>query len=222
MGRPNLHAGHARQPELVQLRIKESEAVRRRQIRTAKTVCERHGCQLVINDCWRLAIEKGCDFVHPCQEDLDSADLEASRRAGVNLGFELETAFVVEPDYIALGPIYPTTLKAMKWGRRRGATASPSGNMRRQPSANGHRRACHVAVGDKLDVQKQAPAPKSVHSNGWLGSDSWRVGQDPRRFGPCRAAMDRGRSRAMPWRPMRRTSGLVALFSHSEGYPASP
>ena len=61
--------------------------------------------------------------------NLSWCNCASRRRAGVRLGFELETALVVEPDYIALGPIYPTTLKAMKWGRRRGATVSPSGNI---------------------------------------------------------------------------------------------
>ncbi|RUW01309.1 thiamine phosphate synthase, partial [Mesorhizobium sp. M1A.F.Ca.IN.022.05.2.1] len=43
--------------KLVQLRIKdESEASLRREIRASKTVCERHGCQFVLNDYWRLAI----------------------------------------------------------------------------------------------------------------------------------------------------------------------
>ncbi|RUW13341.1 thiamine phosphate synthase [Mesorhizobium sp. M1A.F.Ca.IN.020.06.1.1] len=108
--------------KLVQLRIKdESEASLRREIRASKTVCERHGCQFVLNDYWRLAIDEGCDFVHLGQEDLASADVRAMRRAGLKLGLsthdpiELETALFAEPDYVALGPIYPTTLKAMKW-----------------------------------------------------------------------------------------------------------
>ena len=84
----------------------------------------------------------------------------------MRLGFELETALVVEPDYFALGPIYPTTLKVMKWGAAGARPYLRLKTSRRQPSPNGHRRACHVAVSDKLDVQKQAPAPKSVHSNG--------------------------------------------------------
>ncbi|WP_353642660.1 thiamine phosphate synthase [Mesorhizobium sp. WSM2239] len=108
--------------KLVQLRIKDKgEALLRREIRASKTVCDRHGCQLIVNDYWRLAIEEGCDFVHLGQEDLASADVRAIRRAGVRLGLsthdkvELETAIFMEPDYVALGPIYRTTLKAMKW-----------------------------------------------------------------------------------------------------------
>lgn len=108
--------------KLVQLRIKDKdEAVLRQEVRASKTVCERHGCQLVVNDYWRIAIEEGCDFLHLGQEDLALADVGAIRRAGVRLGLsthdkvELETALFMEPDYVALGPIYRTTLKAMKW-----------------------------------------------------------------------------------------------------------
>src|SRR3546814_3312385 len=66
-------------------------------------------------------LEEGCDFVHLGQEDLDGADLAALRRAGVRLGVsthddaELERARSLEPDYLALGPVYPTILKKMKW-----------------------------------------------------------------------------------------------------------
>lgn len=108
--------------KLVQLRIKNmDEASLRREILASKTVCDRHGCQLVVNDYWRIAIEENCDFVHLGQEDLAEADVKAIRRADLRLGIsthddaELETALAANPDYIALGPIYPTTLKAMKW-----------------------------------------------------------------------------------------------------------
>ncbi|RVD57515.1 thiamine phosphate synthase [Mesorhizobium sp. M2D.F.Ca.ET.185.01.1.1] len=108
--------------KLVQLRIKDlDEASLRREVRTSKAVCDRHGCQLIVNDYWRLAIEENCDFVHLGQEDLAEADVKAIRRAGLKLGLsthddaELETALEAEPDYVALGPIYPTILKAMKW-----------------------------------------------------------------------------------------------------------
>jgi thiamine-phosphate pyrophosphorylase len=107
---------------LVQLRIKTmDEAGLRAQIRKAKALCAQHQCQFIVNDHWRLAIEEGCDFVHLGQEDLQTADLLAIRAAGVRLGLsthddiELETAMAAEPDYIALGPIYPTILKKMKW-----------------------------------------------------------------------------------------------------------
>lgn len=108
--------------KLVQLRVKDKdEAALRSEIRAAKAICARHGCQLVVNDYWRLAIDEGCDFVHLGQEDLAEADVAAIRRAGVRLGLsshdhaELEIALADRPDYVALGPIYPTLLKKMKW-----------------------------------------------------------------------------------------------------------
>jgi thiamine-phosphate pyrophosphorylase len=84
-------------------------------------LCRDAGCQLIVNDYWQVAIEEGCDFVHLGQEDLDSADLGAIRRAGMRLGIsthddaELERALACDPDYVALGPVYPTLLKKMKW-----------------------------------------------------------------------------------------------------------
>ncbi len=108
--------------KLVQLRVKDRpDAELRDEIRAAKAICDHHGCQLVVNDYWRLAIEEGCDFIHLGQEDLADADLAAIRAAGLKLGLsthdeaELETALAARPDYVALGPIYPTILKQMKW-----------------------------------------------------------------------------------------------------------
>ncbi|WP_379062835.1 thiamine phosphate synthase [Mesorhizobium sp. UC22_110] len=108
--------------KLLQLRVKDMPAeALRAEIRAARAICERHGCQLVVNDYWRLAIDEGCDFVHLGQEDLAEADVGAIRRAGLKLGLsthdhlELETALAAGPDYVALGPVYPTILKAMKW-----------------------------------------------------------------------------------------------------------
>ncbi len=107
---------------LVQLRMKGlSAAERRRQARRARQCCARHGAQLVLNDDCRLALELGIDFVHLGQEDLAGADFAALRRAGVRYGLsthdeaELERALALEPAYVALGPVYPTTLKVMKW-----------------------------------------------------------------------------------------------------------
>jgi thiamine-phosphate pyrophosphorylase len=108
--------------KLVQLRMKDLPEDRlRAEIRRAKAVCAEHGCQLIVNDYWRLAIEEGCDFVHLGQEDLATADVAAIRAAGMRLGLsthdeaELETALAAKPDYVALGPVWPTILKKMKW-----------------------------------------------------------------------------------------------------------
>ena len=108
--------------KLVQLRMKDLPEDRlRAEIRRAKAVCAEHGCQLIVNDYWRIAIEEGCDFVHLGQEDLATADVAAIRAAGMKLGLsahdeaELETALAAKPDYVALGPVWPTILKKMKW-----------------------------------------------------------------------------------------------------------
>lgn len=107
---------------LVQLRIKDqADAELRRQVREAQAICQRHGAQLVVNDYWQVAIDEGCDFVHLGQEDLLDADIAALRRAGVRIGVsthdhaELEKGLAVDPDYVALGPIWPTQLKQMPW-----------------------------------------------------------------------------------------------------------
>lgn len=106
----------------LQLRVKEAEpADVRRQISESLQVARRHGCQLIVNDYWREAIDAGADYVHLGQEDLAAADVAAIKAAGMRLGIsthsedELYTALAAEPDYVALGPIYETKLKAMKW-----------------------------------------------------------------------------------------------------------
>ena len=105
---------------LAQLRIKnQPDATIRAEIKEAKALCERHGAKLVVNDYWQQAMDAGCDFVHLGQGDLATADLCAIRRAGIKFGVsthdeaELSRALDVSPDYVALGPIYPTILKAM-------------------------------------------------------------------------------------------------------------
>lgn len=108
---------------LVQLRVKEKTPAQiRGEIDAAAAACRTAGAQLVVNDYWQAAIDAGCDYIHLGQEDLDTADLPAIRRAGLRLGVsthdeaELDRALGVDPDYIALGPIYPTILKAMRFG----------------------------------------------------------------------------------------------------------
>jgi thiamine-phosphate pyrophosphorylase len=105
---------------LVQLRIKnQPDATLRAEIEESKALCERHGAKLVVNDYWQQAIDAGCDFVHLGQGDLATADLCAIRRAGIKFGVsthdeaELSRALDTSPDYIAIGPVYPTILKAM-------------------------------------------------------------------------------------------------------------
>ncbi|HRX61990.1 MAG TPA: thiamine phosphate synthase [Candidatus Competibacter sp.] len=107
----------------LQLRIKgQPELAVQRQIREALAVAADYDdCQLIINDYWREAIREGAAWLHLGQEDLAGADLAAIRTAGIRLGVsthspeELANALDVEPDYVALGPIYETTLKKMPW-----------------------------------------------------------------------------------------------------------
>lgn len=108
--------------KLVQLRIKDSsESSIRAEIIRAKAICAQHNCTLVINDCWQLAIELDCEWIHLGQEDLDTANIEKIKQAGLKIGIsthdddELRVACQLNPNYIALGPVYPTILKKMKW-----------------------------------------------------------------------------------------------------------
>jgi thiamine-phosphate pyrophosphorylase len=106
----------------VQLRIKDAAGDDiREQIAASLEVTRRHGCQLIVNDYWREAIDAGADYVHLGQEDLAAADVDSIKKAGLRIGIsthgdeELATALAVRPAYVALGPIYETRLKAMRW-----------------------------------------------------------------------------------------------------------
>lgn len=106
----------------VQLRIKDArpESIPA-DVADALAICRAHGCDLIVNDHWQAAIDAGASLVHLGQEDLAAADLPAIRRAGLHFGVsthseeELETALAAGPYYVALGPIYETKLKVMKW-----------------------------------------------------------------------------------------------------------
>jgi thiamine-phosphate pyrophosphorylase len=106
----------------VQLRVKDqSPQTVRAEIANSLAIAKRFGAQLIVNDYWQEALTAGADFVHLGQEDLAAADLAAIKTAGVRLGIsthdeaELEKALAAKPDYIALGPVYETKLKAMRW-----------------------------------------------------------------------------------------------------------
>lgn len=107
----------------VQLRLKDAPPERvRREIAASMELCIEHDCQLIVNDYWREAVSLGADYIHLGQEDLAEADVATIKAAGARLGIsthneaELEIALAAGPDYIALGPIYETKLKAMKFG----------------------------------------------------------------------------------------------------------
>lgn len=108
---------------VVQLRMKDlPEPELRVAIRASLSFARSYALSLVVNDHWRLALEEGAEWVHLGQEDLDTADLAAIRRGGLKLGLsthddaELARALAVKPDYVALGPIFPTTLKVLRFG----------------------------------------------------------------------------------------------------------
>src|SRR5260221_9646809 len=105
----------------VQLRAKDLDDSQSLQlVSEALAVTKGTQTKLVVNDYWRAAVVAGAKHLHLGQEDLVDADLKAIRDAGLTLGLsthddaELETALRAQPDYIALGPILPTTLKSMR------------------------------------------------------------------------------------------------------------
>lgn len=107
----------------VQLRFKSTDALAiDREVRAAIEAVRGTGATLFVNDHWRAAIEAGAYGVHLGQEDLDAlapADLRRLREAGLRLGVsthgpaEMVRADAVGPSYVALGAVFPTTLKAM-------------------------------------------------------------------------------------------------------------
>ena len=106
----------------IQLRAKELNDSQALQLVTnALAAVSGTPTKLVVNDYWRAAIVAGAEHLHLGQEDLATADLVAIRDAGLTLGLsthddaELDTALRAGPDYIALGPIFPTTLKSMRF-----------------------------------------------------------------------------------------------------------
>jgi thiamine-phosphate pyrophosphorylase len=106
----------------IQLRAKELDDAGALQIVTdALAMTKDTGTRLVVNDYWRAAIVAGAKHLHLGQEDLAGADLGEIRKARLTLGIsthddeELATALAAKPDYIALGPIFPTTLKSMRF-----------------------------------------------------------------------------------------------------------
>jgi thiamine-phosphate pyrophosphorylase len=105
----------------VQLRFKSTDvAAIRHEVRAAVQAVQGTGALLFINDHWQIAIDEGAYGVHLGQEDMDEAPLETIREAGLRLGLsthgyaEMLRADAVSPSYIALGAVFPTTLKRMQ------------------------------------------------------------------------------------------------------------
>ncbi|WNY82433.1 thiamine phosphate synthase [Cronobacter dublinensis] len=104
----------------LQLRIKDkTDAEVEADVRAAIDLGKRYHARLFINDYWRLAIKHQAYGVHLGQEDLQTADLNAIRAAGLRLGvsthddMEIDVALAVRPSYIALGHVFPTQTKQM-------------------------------------------------------------------------------------------------------------
>ena len=104
----------------LQLRIKDKrdEEVEADVI-AAIALGRRYHARLFINDYWRLAIKHQAYGVHLGQEDLETTDLNAIRKAGLRLGvsthddMEIDVALAARPSYIALGHVFPTQTKQM-------------------------------------------------------------------------------------------------------------
>ena len=107
----------------VQLRFKSDDAAAiEREVRAAVEAVRGTSARLFINDHWPVAIDAGAYGVHLGQEDLDAiapAHLKKIRNAGLRLGVsthgyaEMVRADAVSPSYIAMGAVFPTTLKRM-------------------------------------------------------------------------------------------------------------
>lgn len=104
----------------IQLRAKDlAGAALEKEIVTAIDFARRHAVRLFINDAWELALKHGAYGVHLGQEDLSGADLPALARGGLRLGVsthnyaELAHAAALRPSYVAIGPVFASTTKAL-------------------------------------------------------------------------------------------------------------
>ena len=104
----------------LQIRIKDkSQLDTEYELKDFLSFSKTYHCTVVINDYWELAIKYHAGWVHLGQEDLDDADINAIKTAGIKIGIsthdinECHRALSYNPDYIALGPVYFTKLKAM-------------------------------------------------------------------------------------------------------------
>jgi thiamine-phosphate pyrophosphorylase len=150
----------------VQLRFKSDDhAAIVQEVHAAVAAVQGTGSLLFINDHWRAAINAGAYGVHLGQEDLDAlqpAELEAIRASGIRLGVsthgyaEMVRADAVSPSYIAMGAVFPTTLKKM-------ATA-PQGLARLYAYARLLRGTPLVAIGGIDAAQMPAVAASGVGS----------------------------------------------------------
>ena len=106
--------------QTLQLRFKSANRAKvAAQVAAAVAAVKGSQSLLFINDHWQAAIDAGAYGVHLGQEDLEIADLDAIRKAGLRLGIsshgyaEMLKADRVSPSYLAMGAVYTTTLKRM-------------------------------------------------------------------------------------------------------------
>ena len=104
----------------IQLRFKsEDPSCIEDEVKQAIHLVKNFDCHLWINDHWEAAIKHHAYGVHLGQEDLAQADFLALQEAGLRLGIsthgyaEIVRALSFQPSYIALGAVFPTTLKTM-------------------------------------------------------------------------------------------------------------
>ncbi len=103
-----------------QLRVKNLEGkALEDEVKLAIEISNRFDARLFVNDFWELAIEHKAYGIHLGQEDILIADIEAIHKANIRLGIsthttdEIKIALDIEPSYVAIGPLYETTSKAM-------------------------------------------------------------------------------------------------------------
>lgn len=104
----------------IQLRIKDTnKLVLEQEIKRSVLLTKKYQAQLFVNDYWQLAIRLQATGVHLGQEDLHDADIHQIYHSGLYLGvsthcyYEVARAHAHNPSYIACGPIYFTSSKAM-------------------------------------------------------------------------------------------------------------
>ena len=108
----------------VQLRFKSDDATAiAQEVQAAVQAVQGTHALLFINDHWHAALDAGAYGVHLGQEDLDALrtdEVATLRDSGVRLGVsthgyaEMLRADAVGPSYIAMGAVFPTTLKRMQ------------------------------------------------------------------------------------------------------------
>ena len=104
----------------VQLRFKSSNRIAiQKEVEAAAKAVRGTDTLLFINDHWQAAIDAGAYGVHLGQDDIAAADFDAIRAAGLRCGMsthgyaEMLHVDKFTPSYVALGAVFPTTLKRM-------------------------------------------------------------------------------------------------------------